>query len=183
MSVQDNLMIAADDHSVQRYFADLLHPGRLGTTERVQRLIVDFRLGPVLALKPAELSHGTARRVGVARAMVAAPSVLFLDEPMAGLDVSERFDLGQEIRSVANRQGISVVLVEHDVALVLEICDRIVVLDFGEKIAEGSPDEIRRDPAVIAAYLGEEQPAEPASTPPRLPGVPPGSLSTEIGAP
>jgi sulfate-transporting ATPase len=87
--------------------------------------------------------------------------VELLDEPPAGLDESETAELGRLVRRLAEERGMAVILVEHDVELVLRVCDRIVVLDFGRAIAEGTPTEIRRDPAVIAAYLGEEVPAAP----------------------
>ena len=81
---------------------------------------------------------------------------MLLDEPAAGLDDSETSELGDLVRRFADRYGMAVLLIEHDVDLVLRVCDRIVVLDFGRKIAEGTPAEIRNAPAVIAAYLGEE---------------------------
>jgi ABC-type branched-subunit amino acid transport system ATPase component/ABC-type branched-subunit amino acid transport system permease subunit len=183
LTVEGNLQIAADDHSVGTYFGDLVRPGTRRNSARIQQVVEEFRLGPTLQLRPAELPHGTARRVGVARAMAADPSILFLDEPMAGLDSNERSDLGHEIRSVAKRQGTSVVLVEHDVALVLETCDRIVVLDFGRKIADGTPDEIRRDPAVIAAYLGKEEPVSVAASGSEPPPPSAGTMPTGVTAP
>ena len=90
--------------------------------------------------------------------------MLLLDEPAAGLDDNETSELGDLVRRFADRSGMAVLLIEHDVELVLRVCDRIVVVDFGRKIAEGTPGEIRSNPAVIAAYLGEEMPevaAEP----------------------
>jgi sulfate-transporting ATPase len=106
--------------------------------------------------KPSELSHGTARLVGIARAVVGNPAILLLDEPAAGLDATETAELGTVIQELATKRGIGVLLIEHDVPLLLSSCSRIVVLDFGEKIAEGSPSEISQNPDVIRAYLGEE---------------------------
>ena len=104
---------------------------------------------------PTQLSSGQRKLVGVARALVAKPTLLCLDEPAAGLDSTESEDLGVTLRRLAD-QGQSMLLIEHDMGLVLGICDRVVVLEFGKVIAEGTPEVVRRDPRVIAAYLGED---------------------------
>ena len=112
----------------------------------------------------AALSHGERKRLAIARAMAARPRVLLLDEPAAGLDAGERRELAALMAQVA-AAGTSVLLVDHDLGLVLDICDRVVVLDFGRVIADGTPDEIREDPAVTAAYVGVTQRTHPAARP------------------
>jgi ABC-type branched-subunit amino acid transport system ATPase component/branched-subunit amino acid ABC-type transport system permease component len=156
MTVRENLSVAVDAGSVAPYFWDLVHPKRKATDDALDEIVELFHLREVLESRPSELSHATARLVGVARALLSQPSILLLDEPAAGLDTTETAALGPMIRGLARERGISVVLVEHDVPLVLETCDRVVVLDFGNKIASGTPSEVRGNPAVIAAYLGDE---------------------------
>lgn len=179
MTVRDNLLVAADRHEASRYFLDLVRPGQQGTTEVMAEVIDEFELTPYLDDLPPSVSQGTARLVGIARSIVTEPAVLLLDEPAAGLDAAESVELGAAIRRVADARGIGVLLVEHDVDLLLTICDRIVVLDFGRKIAEGTPQEIVNDPAVIRAYLGEPLPgAAPASDGDAVPAAAPESVTT-----
>ena len=166
MTVRENLLVASDDQSRLRYFTDLFRPGRPAPTELVHEVVEELQLGEVLDARPSSLPHGVARLVGIARALVTEPAVLLLDEPAAGLDTNESSELGGMIREVARRRGIGVLVVEHDVPLILQTCDRIVALDFGHTIAEGTPDAISHDVRVIEAYLGTDaatslQPAAP----------------------
>ena len=102
---------------------------------------------------PSELTQGQRKLVGVARAIAMQPRLLCLDEPAAGLDTHESEELGRQLRQIADA-GTATLLIDHDMGLVLTICDRIVVLEFGKVIAAGPPDEVRRDPLVVKAYLG-----------------------------
>jgi ABC-type branched-subunit amino acid transport system ATPase component/ABC-type branched-subunit amino acid transport system permease subunit len=112
---------------------------------------------------PAQLSAGQRKLVGVARALAARPHVLCLDEPAAGLDTTESTELGTTLRTLAD-QGQSMLLIEHDMGLVMSICDRVVVLEFGQVIADGPPEVVRADPRVIAAYLGDSAAAPAPET-------------------
>jgi ABC-type branched-subunit amino acid transport system ATPase component/ABC-type branched-subunit amino acid transport system permease subunit len=153
-TVEDNVRAGADTGSRLSWLTDLVWPGRHPLPPAAVNAIREFKLEDSLRALPAELPYGRRRLVGIARAVASAPSVIMLDEPAAGLDESESRELATLIRRLADERRMGVLLVEHDVGLVMSTCDRIVVLDFGRVIAQGTPEEVRHDPAVLAAYLG-----------------------------
>ena len=155
LSVEENVLVAADHVGVLRALGDLL------VAKAPSRAAADWAievtgLGDVAALKPTELSHGRRKLVGVARALARRPRLVLMDEPAAGLDTDESLELGRQLRELP-AAGVTVFLVDHDMGLVLGVCDEIHVIDFGKTIAHGSAQEIRQDSAVIAAYLGTEE--------------------------
>jgi sulfate-transporting ATPase len=155
LTVLDNLRIACDPQELRTFFADLVRPRQRALSAEAVTAARDLGIETVLARRSTDLDHGTRRLVAIARAVAAAPSVLLLDEPAAGLASRETTELGSLIRTLADDWGIGVVLIEHDVELVMRTCDRILVLDFGRELASGTPDEVREHEGVVAAYLGE----------------------------
>ncbi|MGE4426155.1 MAG: ATP-binding cassette domain-containing protein [Solirubrobacteraceae bacterium] len=154
MTVRDNLRVAAEASAGAGYLRTLVRPtgGPLpGVARGAAR---DLGLLERLDDDPRSLPYAARRLLAVARAASRDPGVLLLDEPAAGLDGPDRVELSRLIRALADERGIAVLLVEHDVAMVMEVSDRVVVLDRGRVVADGPPEEVRRDPAVVDAYLG-----------------------------
>ena len=135
----------------------------------VERIIDFLEIQAIRKTPVGQLPYGLQKRVELGRALAMEPELLLLDEPMAGMNVEEKEDMCRFILDINDEFGTTIALIEHDMGVVMDISDRIVVLDYGRKIADGPPDEVRASPEVIAAYLGEpdahEVPA--ASTPPR----------------
>jgi ABC-type branched-subunit amino acid transport system ATPase component len=131
---------------------------------------VELGLASILNRMPRELSHGTRRLVGIARALATQPSILLLDEPAAGLNEGETRELGDVIRRLAHEWGIGILLVEHDMSLVMSLCSRIVVLEYGRIIAEGMPSEIVADQGVVSAFLGSAYASIDVTAPSKITG-------------
>jgi sulfate-transporting ATPase len=159
ISVEDNIHAGSDaTTSKLSWLTDLFWPGTHALSPTATAAIRDFELHESLHHLPDELPYGRRRLVGIARAVASGPSIVLLDEPAAGLDEAESRELARLIRRLADERRMGVLLVEHDVSLVMSTCDRVVVLDFGRVIATGTPDEIRGDAGVRAAYLGTDEP-------------------------
>ena len=153
LSVHENLLVAALTPRWWSPVIDAIAPRRTARGIDVDFALDLMELRPFASVRPPELSYGQRRLVGVARALAARPKVLLLDEPAAGLDPTETAALGALLRTLP-AEGIGVMLVDHDMSLVLEVCAEITVLDFGRVIARGPTAEVCADPAVITAYLG-----------------------------
>ena len=155
LTVADNLRVAADPGglagALRELFARPTH-----VMADVTHALEALRIGSLAERMPHQLSHGERKLVGVARALASKPRILLLDEPSAGLDSTESAQLGTHLRALADT-GLSQILVEHDMDIVLGICDYIYVLDRGRLISEGTPSYVRGDPAVIASYLGTDE--------------------------
>jgi branched-chain amino acid transport system ATP-binding protein len=159
MSVLDNIMTGRNLKMKAGLLAQAIHVGRARREELLHRQkveeVIDFlEIQHIRKTPVGRLPYGLQKRVELARALAAEPSLLLLDEPMAGMNVEEKQDMCRFVLDVNEQYGTTIVLIEHDMGVVMDISDRVVVLDYGKKIGDGTPDEVRSNQAVINAYLG-----------------------------
>ena len=159
MSVLDNIMTGRNLRMKSNLFLQAIRFGpaereEMEHRQRVEEIIDFLEIQPYRKTPVGQLPYGLQKRVDLGRALALEPEVLLLDEPMAGMNVEEKQDMCRFILDVNDEFGTTVVLIEHDMGVVMDISDRVVVLDYGKKIGDGTPDEVRNNPEVISAYLG-----------------------------
>lgn len=161
LSVLDNLMVGR--HSKMQYglLSSMMYWGRARRAEDAHRRrvedVIDFLgLSPYRHQVAGRLPYGVQKRVELGRALAAEPELILLDEPMAGMNLEETEDMARYILDINEEWGVTVLLVEHDMGVVMDISDHVVVLDFGSVLATGTPEEVQQNPDVIAAYLGSD---------------------------
>lgn len=168
MSVMDNLLVGQHPQIRSGFWSAALGLGRTrrdeaGIRDRAREVMNRFGLTAHAHVQVSSLPYGMQKMIEFGRALVSRPRMILLDEPAAGLNPSETNDLTGIIRRLRDEDGITVLLVEHDMGLVRGVCDEIFVMDFGRRIAHGTPDEISRNPLVIEAYLGKQEATDDAA--------------------
>ena len=159
MSVLDNIMTGRMNMMKASLFSQALWWGKAereetANREQVEKIIDFLEIQNIRKTPVGRLPYGLKKRVELARALAAEPQLLLLDEPMAGMNVEEKEDMSRFILDVNDEFGTTIALIEHDMGVVMDLSDRVVVMDYGRKIGDGTPDEVRNNPEVISAYLG-----------------------------
>jgi branched-chain amino acid transport system ATP-binding protein len=162
MTVLDNLMAGCHVHMHSNLLSSMIYWGsaqreQIEFRRYVEDIIDLLEIEAIRKHTVGSLSYGLQKRVEMGRALAMRPSLLLLDEPMAGMNAEEKEDMARFILDINEEHGVSIILIEHDMGVVMDISDRIAVLNFGQKIAEGTPQEVRETPQVVQAYLGEDQ--------------------------
>ena len=163
MTVLDNLLAGCHVHMRSSLFASLIYWGpaqreQIRFREFVEDIIELLEIGAIRHKAVGSLSYGLQKRVELGRALAMRPAILLLDEPMAGMNAEEKEDMARFVLDANEHHRVTTVLIEHDMGVVMDLSDQVVVLDFGSKIGDGTPQEVSENPAVLQAYLGDEGP-------------------------